>query len=415
MSHSLKLLRSNPNYRWTWFGQVVSEVGDNFNNVAVFALMMQQTHSGLMVSGVMLARALAMLLAGPVAGVVLDRLDRRRIMILSDATRARADRAGLPADHPPALSLAAVHLERAADVRLALLHLRARLHPAGDCHAGRVAHRELADADHAMDLGGRGSSAGRTATAAFGYEVAFVFNALSFLFSALAVSALRADGGFRSRRRAASGVLQPLRDYREGLRYLASVPLLLGIAFIAVGWAAGGGAAQILFALFGEQVFRRGAAGIGTIWGFAGLGLLIGGAIGHVVGPRLGYRGFKRTVALSYVSHGLAYIAFSLSGSYGAALAWIAASRVGMASTSILTNLRLLRHTPDEFRGRVFSTIESLRWAVMIVSFAAAGIASQHVSARAIGVVAGVLGATTGLAWAAADWLGKLPEPQARD
>ena len=253
------------------------------------------------------------------------------------------------------------------------------------------------------------------AVAKLGYDWAFVLNALSFLFSALAVSALRADGGFGSRRRGAAGVLQPLRDYREGLRYLASVPLLVGIAFIAVGWAAGGGAAQILFALFGEQVFRRGAAGIGTIWGFAGLGLLIGGATGHLLGPRLGYRGFKRMVALSYVSHGLAYVAFSLSGSYGAALAWIAASRVGMASTSILTNLRLLRHTPDEFRGRVFATIESLRWAVMIVSFAAAGVASQHVSARAIGVVAGVLGATTGIVWAAADWLGKLPEPQAGD
>ena len=175
----------------------------------------------------------------------------------------------------------------------------------------------------------------------------------------------------------------------------------------------GGGAAQILFALFGEQVFHRGAEGIGTIWAFAGLGLLTGGVLGHVLGPQLSFRGFKRTVSLSYLSHGLAYVAFSLSGSYGAALLWIAASRVGVAATSILTNLRLLEHTPDEFRGRVFSTVESLRWAVMMVSFAAAGIASQHVSARAIGVVAGALGAATGLAWAAADWLGKLPEPGA--
>jgi hypothetical protein len=47
----------------------------------------------------------------------------------------------------------------------------------------------------------------------------------------------------------------------------------------------------------------------------------------------------------------------------------------------------------------------------MIVSFAAAGIASQYYSARAIGVVAGLLGALTGALWALADWLGKLPEP----
>ena len=61
---------------------------------------------------------------------------------------------------------------------------------------------------------------------------------------------------------------------------MRSVPLMFGIAMISVGWASGGGAAQVLFALFGEQVFHRGAAGIGEIWGFAGVGLLIGGWAG---------------------------------------------------------------------------------------------------------------------------------------
>ena len=47
----------------------------------------------------------------------------------------------------------------------------------------------------------------------------------------------------------------------EGLRYMRSSPLILGIALIGVGWASGGGAAQILFSLFGEMVFHRGAGG----------------------------------------------------------------------------------------------------------------------------------------------------------
>ena len=58
---------------------------------------------------------------------------------------------------------------------------------------------------------------------------------------------------------------------------------------IAVGWATGGGAAQILFSIFGELVFNRGPAGIGTIWGCAGLGLLCGGAIAYKIGPRLSF------------------------------------------------------------------------------------------------------------------------------
>ena len=82
------LLRDNRNYRYTWIGQVVSEVGDHFNNIAVFSLALATTKSGLVVTGVMLSRAIPAMLAGPLAGVVLDRLDRKRIMIASDLIRA---------------------------------------------------------------------------------------------------------------------------------------------------------------------------------------------------------------------------------------------------------------------------------------------------------------------------------------
>src|SRR6185295_9012354 len=88
MSTLQALLRQNPNYRYTWMAQVVSEIGDYFNNIAVFALVMEKSGSGMVVSGVMLARAVPAVLAGPVAGVLLDRLDRRQIMIASDLIRA---------------------------------------------------------------------------------------------------------------------------------------------------------------------------------------------------------------------------------------------------------------------------------------------------------------------------------------
>src|SRR5258707_1400668 len=88
MPSPVTLLRQNANYRNTWMAQVVSEIGDYFNNVAVFALVMEKSGSGMVVSGVMLARAIPAVLAGPVAGVLLDRLDRKRIMIASDLVRA---------------------------------------------------------------------------------------------------------------------------------------------------------------------------------------------------------------------------------------------------------------------------------------------------------------------------------------
>ena len=106
-----------------------------------------------------------------------------------------------------------------------------------------------------------------------GYEWAFIFNAISFLLSAWAIVKLMPPEGkqFRAEHRdlTEAEVIRPWHEYREGLRYMRSVPLVFAIAMLAVGWATGGGAAQILFTLFGEVVFNRGAAGIGTIWGCA--------------------------------------------------------------------------------------------------------------------------------------------------
>ena len=213
---------------------------------------------------------------------------------------------------------------------------------------------------------------------------------------AVAIWQIHLPGGFRAVRHAATLAARPWQDYRAGLSYMRSVPLMMGMAMISVGWSMGGGAAQILFALFGDQIFHRGASGIGSIWGFAGIGLLIGGAIGHLTGRNVSFAGYKRTVSLFRLLHGAAYMLFSQSGSYAGALVFMMFSRVGMAVTSVLNNAQLLRHTPDEFRGRVFSTMESIRWSVMIVSMAAAGIASQYTSPRTIGWVAGALGAATG-------------------
>src|SRR6185312_9532604 len=72
-------------------------------------------------------------------------------------------------------------------------------------------------------------------------------------------------------------------------------PLVLGIALIAVGWASGGGAAQVLFTLFSELVFKRGAEGLGQLWGTAGIGLLIGGIVGNYLGKRIHFDAYKKT------------------------------------------------------------------------------------------------------------------------
>ena len=285
----LALLRQNRNYRYTWMGQVVSEIGDYFNNIAVFALVMEKSGSGLVVSGVMLARAIPAVLAGPLAGVVLDRLDRKRIMIASDFVRAAIALAFLLTIHEPRpwlLYLLSGGLMFASPFftsgRAAILPT---ITTEDELHAANSLTQTTGWATLTAGTLLAGFSAAR-----FGYRWAFLINAFSFVFSAGCIWAISTPGGFRPKRIHVA-VVRPWREYREGLAYMRSVPLMMGIAMISVGWALGGGAAQILFALFGEQVFHRGAAGIGSIWGFAGIGLLIGGATGHLTGKRVGFLG----------------------------------------------------------------------------------------------------------------------------
>ena len=414
MSEFADLLRRNPNYRKLWLGQVVSEMGDYFNNVAVFSLAMETTGSGLVVSAVMISRAIPAVIAGPISGVLLDRFDRRRIMIASDVVRSIVALGFLLSIH--------YHGAWLLYVLSALLMFASPFFTSGRAAIlPTIASKEELHAANSLTQTTQwatltvGTILGGLSTAHLGYEWAFILNALSFLFSAVAVWRMRGkEGAFRAPRTGiTSSRVRPWSEYKEGLAYMRSVPLVTGIGLISVGWAMGGGAAQILFALFGEQVFKRGAEGIGTIWGFAGLGLLAGGAIAHLAGRGLSFRGYKKAVTISYLVHGAAYIAFSKAEWYWAALLLILLSRVGMAVTTVLNNYQLLQHTPNEYLGRVFSTMESLRWFTMMISMALAGVASEYYSARVIGVVAGALGCLTAVAWGWADWRGKLPEPAA--
>ncbi len=192
---------------------------------------------------------------------------------------------------------------------------------------------------------------------------------------------------------------------------MKSSPLILGIGLVAVGWATGGGAAQILFSVFGEVVFHRGPTGIGIIWGCAGIGLIIGALVAHRIGKTISFENYKRSVSICYVIHGGSYVLFSQAKTFGWALFFIGLSRAAVAVSSVLNITQQLRHVSDEFRGRVFATIESWNWMTMMLSMAVAGLASSHVSPRVIGAWAGVFSSSTAIFWAWANWTGRLPEP----
>jgi MFS family permease len=415
MHEFFQLLSKNRNYRFTWAGQIVSEIGDNFNNIAVFSLAMALTHSGMVVTGVLLARAIPAITVGPLAGVLLDRFDRKQIMIASDLMRALVALGFILA--------VTSHRIWVLDLFSALLMVASPFFTAGrsailpTIASSKEIHtaNSLTQTTQWMTLT-VGTFLGATVVA-IGYKWAFIFNALSFVFSAWCIWHLRATdkAGFRAKRKllVEEEVIRPWHEYRDGLRYMRSVPLVFAIALLSVGWATGGGAAQILFTLFGEVVFNRGASGIGLIWGCAGLGLLLGGAFANWLGKRLSFNAYKLTVFIDYIVHGATYVLFSRAQRFDMALLFILLSRGGMAINSVLNYSYLLRTVANRYRGRVFATMETLTWAMMMVSMMGAGIASMHYSPRLIGTVAGLLSSTTAIFWGWANWTGRLPLPKA--
>jgi MFS family permease len=409
----LNLLRSNRQYRACWLGQTVSEVGDHFNSIAVLSLALHLTGSGFTVGAVMIARVVPALFAGPVAGVVLDRLDRRKVMIASDLLRA---------------VVALLHILLLTYRQTWLLYTLSGLlmfaspffNSGRSAILPRIASPEELHAANALTQTTSwltlsiGALAGGVSTTSFGYEWAFVANAFSFLFSAAAIWSLRSPtGDFKPERGAApKRPTSSYQEFREGLAYMRARPLILGIALLGVGWSTGGGAAQVLFTLFGQQVFQGGPAATGLIWGFAGIGLVLGGIWGNRAVPHKHFARYKHTVTIAFFLHGVCYAVFSLMPWLWAAVVFITLSRVCMGLNSVMNRTMLLLHVPDRLRGRVFTTVDSMSQAVMMLSMAGAAVACTRFTPRQIGLVAGILSASAALGWAWANATGRLPEPE---
>src|SRR6204780_5700841 len=83
-----RLIRSNRNFRSLWIAQIVSEMGDWFYSVAIFSFLLELTGSAQMVSLAFLMQVLPQCFMAPTAGVINDRISRRKVMMFADWSRA---------------------------------------------------------------------------------------------------------------------------------------------------------------------------------------------------------------------------------------------------------------------------------------------------------------------------------------
>ncbi len=356
MNPYLSLLRANRNFRLLYIGQTISQLGDWFNAVAVFALLLDLTGSATAVAWMMIVQFLPVAVVGPLAGVIVDRVDRRRLMIVTDLLRG-------------CLILALLVIHRADQVWIAyvvmafIVGAQAFFEPARTATIPNVTSPDellpanaLSSATWSAMLA-IGASIGGVVTAIAGRNVSFAINAASFFASAFFIAKTRYDSTPAAGPRPTGWLaLTGIGDLIEGVGYLRRRGHVAALMFVKAGWGLAGGI-LLLLTIFGQRVFPIGsgsAAGIGVLYGARGVGAGLGPiALRWILGQEP--RRLRRAIGPAYFMVGIFYVALA-----GAPALWIAAlcvlfAHFGGSILWVFSTVLLQLEVPDRFRGRVFA------------------------------------------------------------
>ncbi|NTU79814.1 MAG: MFS transporter [Chloroflexales bacterium] len=358
------LLRRNRNFRRLWYGQVVSQLGDWLDSIALFTLMLKLTGSGQAVGLLLLAEFLPGALVGPLAGVVVDRLPRKLVLIASDLGRAALVLLLLLVRGPEDLWL--LYAAVIAKVSLAAFFepARAAILPSLCARDELVAANAISGATWSAMLA-LGAALGGLVAGTLGVATAFWLDSLSFVLSAALIATVRVAARPETRDSReetrgpgpeAGGVGQALAELREGFGYVLAHREVFWLTFNKAMWSLGGGV-LLLLALFGREVFpigRDGALSIGLL--YAARGVVTGFA--PLLAQRLGGDGerfLRRATALAFFVTAAGYVA--LSGAPGLPLAALAVlfAHIGGSIQWVFSTALLQTRVPDRLLGRVFA------------------------------------------------------------
>lgn len=413
------LLRTNRDFRLVWLGGVVSQIGDWFNAVAVYALLLDLTQgSAKAVAWMMVLQFLPMAVVGPMAGVVVDRLDRRRIMIVTDIVRGVVILGLLLVRRPDQLWIAYAVMAASVSARAFFEPARTATIPNITSPNELLAANALSSASWAAMLA-IGAALGGLVTAAVGRDAAFAVNSASFFASAILIRRTRFGHTVRGgdRERTSLGDVTGVTDLVEGLRYVGSHLYVTGLISIKAGWGIAGGA-LLLLTIFGERVFpvaNDAAAGIGILFGARGVGAGIGGLLTKQLGHEP--HALRRALAPAYLAYGACYVALAfVPNLWLASLAVLGAHGAG-AVLWVASTVLLQLHVPDALRGRIFAV--ELAVVTIVASSAtyltAYGLDEIAIPAQSMAILIGVAFVAPGIVWLylAAHWRRSPPEPEA--
>src|SRR3989449_5079040 len=364
-----ELLHGNRGFRLLWLGQVVSQMGDWFDTIAVYTIALRLTGSSRSVALIMVARFLPSVIMGPLSGVIADRFSRRSIMITADLLRAVVVLGFLLVRRPDQMWL--------VYVLTVLQHaFSAFFEPAKTAAIPSiVSDRELLAANAIASVTWSvmltlGAAIGGLVAGWFGTNAAFVLDSLSFIASAgLIASVTFPKRPPRLKAKLSVAKALGISDTLEGARYVKHRPRVFAYLMVKPAWGMGGGILTLL-AVFGERVFPvagKTATGIGVLFTARGIGT----AVGPIVARRWAgetRKQMQHAIGIAFLIGGVFYIAFGVSRSFTLALLFLAIAHCGGSILLVFSTVLLQREVEDKFRGRVFAAELALLTLTMAAS-----------------------------------------------
>ena len=371
----MNLLLSRPGFRRLWTSGAVSETGDWLLLIALPVYVLQLTGSTLTTSTVFLLELAGALAASPLAGVLADRWDRRRLLIGASLTQAALLLPLLAVDGRGTLWI--VYLVTAAQAVLSTANdpVRQALLPAA------VGPGELAPAAAQLGIAANlarlvGGALGGLLLQAYGLTGVVLADAGTFVLAALLLTGWSTPGVARG----TDGPAAPGRDWLAGLAVIRSDRRLAGGVAVGALLSVAQGMFVVLFVVFVLRQLGGEAGEVGLLRGVQAVGGIAGGVVLGAVAGRFAPR---TLVAAGCFGFGAVCLVIwngpALTTATPPYLVLFAVVGVPIAAAMAGLTTVLLGGTPDEFRGRVMSTL--------VVADASAQAAGTLLAGALIGVV----------------------------
>ena len=407
----IQLLRRNQSFRRLWIGQVVSELGNWFNLIAVLGLVRFVSHAAPEVTTiVLLARLAPSTIFAPLAGAFVDRWSRRTVMIVTDLLRVLVALAPLLIRSPEDLWIAYVSTALLSFIGIFFEAAKNAAVPNITGERDLLAGNALMFSSRFL-LMSLGAALGGWTAAYVGYAAAFVINAISFVASAYSVW-LVPDEETREQR---TDVTAPAEkkslyagywsDVREGWSYIVKNGVVATLIGTNIIWAIGGGASNLVQDRLGALVFAEvngysQDSAVAVLYFAVGMGLFLGMFLARRVGAYVELK--QRTIGFigwCLFAQGIIYGLSGLMPALWAAGLLMMISRVLLGVEYAVQDTLLVRLLPDNLRGRVITTDRATEMLIMALSTAVAGWSLHLITPRTLTVASGFLSGLAGLVW----------------